>query len=532
MPTRDRLTYFGALAALAVVYVVTARFGLRLDAVAGFATLVWPASGIALAALVLGGYRLWPAIFAGAVVTNLLTGAPVLVALGIGIGNTLEAVVGAYALRRIPGFRPTLDRVQDAVSFIGLAAILATAISATVGNASLYAGGLLPTTDVARAWRAWWVGDIIGDLVVAPVLLVVLSTPRAWPRARTVEALALLATIVAVSVVVFVAPGAQAYFIVPPLIWATLRFAQPGAVTATFITSVIAVWGTAAGHGPFARPVLNESLLALQTFMSVGASTFLLFGASIGERPRAAAELQRAHAAVSEANRVKGEFLAVMSHELRTPLNAIGGYVELLSMEVADPITDGQRDYLQRIQANARHLLAMIDDVLSFAKTEAGKLSLTLGPVGLAEVLQDVETASEPELRRRQLVLTCERCDPSIVIHGDPERLRQILLNLVGNAIKFTPAGGAIRIATEPDAETVRISVSDTGVGIPAEQLERVFEPFFQVDSGTTRAHAGIGLGLAIARDLARAMGGELRLTSEPGRGTTATLELRRAAAA
>ena len=524
----SRATHVAALVALATVYVVAARFGLALDAVAGFATLVWPATGIALAALVVFGYRLWPAIFAGAVVANVLVGAPALVALGIGVGNTLEAVAGAYLLQRIPGFRPTLDRVRDAVGLIGLAAILSTAISATIGVGSLYAGGIVSAADAGRAWRAWWLGDLIGDLVVAPALLVLLSTrpARSWPR-NVSEAVTLAAAVLIVGAVVFVEPGAQAYFVFPPLIWASLRFEQRGAVTATLLTSAIAVWGTTAGHGPFARPVLSESLFTLQTFMAVTSATFLILGASIAERRRAEASLRQAHEKVAEANRVKGEFLAVMSHELRTPLNAVSGYVELLTMEVPDPITDRQRNYLDRIQSNARHLLAMIDDVLSFAKVEAGRLELKVKAVALDEVLRDLDGAVEPELRRRGLTLAIDSSE-SIVVLADADRLHQVLLNLVGNSMKFTPSGGSIHVATAPEGGVVRVTVSDTGIGIPAAQLERVFEPFFQVDYGTTRAHPGIGLGLAIARDLARAMGGDLRLASEPGRGTTAILELRR----
>ncbi len=521
--------YVGALVALATIYVVTARFGLKLDAVAGFATLVWPASGISLAALLLFGYRLWPGVFVGALVTNLLAGAPVLVALGISVGNTAEAVVGVYALRRIPGFRLALDRVYDAVGLIVLAAVASTAISASIGVASLYAGNVVSAAEIGRAWRAWWLGDVIGDLVVAPVLLVLLSAPLQRLRpARIAEAAALLVGVVAASVAVFVQPGAQAYLIFPPLIWAALRFGQHGAVLTTLLASAIAVWGTASGRGTFARPVLSESLLALQTFMAVTAATFLVFGASIAERRRSAAALRRAHEAAAAANRVKAEFLAVMSHELRTPLNAVGGYVELLTMEVDDPVTDRQRDYLERIRANAKHLLSMIEDVLSFAKVEAGQLALTVEPVELLGVLRELEPAVQPELRRRGVSMRCDPCDPGILVRADPERLRQVLLNLLGNAIKFTPTGGDIHVATMPGEDVVRVSVSDTGIGIPADQLPRVFEPFFQVDSGTTRSHAGIGLGLAIARDLARAMGGEVLLASEPGRGTTATLELRR----
>jgi signal transduction histidine kinase len=310
------------------------------------------------------------------------------------------------------------------------------------------------------------------------------------------------------------------------LVWSALRFGIRGSVSMTFLTSAIAVWGTAQGHGPFARAVPHESLFALQTFMGVVATTFLLLGASIAERRRAEWRLQQAHGMATEANRAKSEFLAVMSHELRTPLNAISGYVDLISMEMYDTLTEVQRAYLSRIQTNQQHLLHMIEDVLSFAKVEAGRLTLTMSTVPVSDMLTSLESTIEPEVRRKGLTLERDVSDPSLVVRADPERLRQVLLNLLANAVKFTPTGGRIFIDAERDSDRIRIRVRDTGIGIPADQLERVFEPFFQVDHGMTRSYAGIGLGLAIARDFTRAMGGELRLESQAGSGTTAVLEL------
>ena len=534
MTNRSRLNDLGAVVGLAAIYIVVARLGLSLDAVAGFATLVWPATGIALAALVRFGYRLWPGVFIGAFVANVLTGATPLVALGIGVGNTLEAIVGTYALRRIPGFRPSLERLHDVIGLIALAAVFSTMVSATIGVSSLYVGGIVTLAQAWKAWRAWWLGDLLADLVVAPLLLVWATTPsvEVAPR-RLLEAAALVVSILAVNLLIFGGSAAvdtatfgQAYLVFPPLIWAALRFGQRGAVATTFLTSVIAVWGTASGHGPFARPVLHESLFALQTFMAVTAATFLVLGASIAERRGALERLRRAHEQVAEANRVKSEFLAVMSHELRTPLNAIAGYVELMSMEVNDPITATQRTYLSRIRTNQQHLASMIEDVLGFAKVETGRLSVTIETVRVCEMLGPLESMIDPELRRRELSFTCDPGDPSLAVRADAEKLRQILVNLLANAMKFTAAGGRIGVGAVRDGDTVRIWVSDTGMGIPADQLQRVFEPFFQVNRGMTRSHSGMGLGLAIARDFARAMGGELRLESQPGRGTTAAVEL------
>jgi signal transduction histidine kinase len=533
---RKRWEHALAVGALAIVYLVAARAGLMMDAVAGFATLVWPPSGLALAALLVFGAGLWPGVLIGAFVANLLAGAPVPVALGIGVGNTLEAVLAVYALRRIPDFQVSLERLGDVIALIVLAAGFSTMVSATIGVTSLYLGEIISSAQLAETWRAWWLGDLIGDLLVAPVLLVWASRPRMQrdPK-RRLEALALGIAVIAASLLVFGGPAgpasatgkfAQAYMFFPLLIWAALRFGQRGAVSAAFIVSVIAIWGTAMGHGPFVRPALYQSLIALQTFMGIAAATFLVLGATISERHRAEEEMRLAHARAAEANMAKAEFLAVMSHELRTPLNAISGYVDLMSLGVDGTLSEKQRTSLTRIQLNQQHLLSLIDDVLSFAKIEAGRLRIDVQTVLVHDVIETLEATIQPELQKKALTYSCDPCDNAVSVRADPEKLRQILLNFLANAIKFTAQGGRIRIGGEQQGESVRIWVTDTGIGIPGDQIVRVFEPFFQVEQGPTRRYSGIGLGLAIARDLARAMDGEVLLESTLGEGSTISLRL------
>jgi len=534
--TTNPLRYTLAIAALAIVYLVAARAGLMMDAVAGFATLVWAPSGLALATLLLFGPGLWPGVFIGAFLANLLTGAPIPVALGIGAGNTLEAVLAVYALRQIPGFQVSLERIADVIGLIVLAAGLSTMVSATIGVASLYLGGMVSSVQLGETWRAWWLGDLIADLLVAPVLLVWANGPRRLgdPN-RQVEALALGVAVIAASLLIFggavgiptpTGRVAQAYMFFPLLIWAALRFGQRGAITTAFTVSVIAVWGTALGHGPFVRPELHQSLIALQAFMGVAAATILVLGASISERRRAEEEMRLAHTRAAEANRAKAEFLAVMSHELRTPLNAISGYVDLLSLGVDGKLTEKQHASLSRIQLSQQHLLSLIDDVLSFAKIEAGRLSVDVRSVAIHGVVESLEALVRPELERKELVFSYEPNNDALWARADPEKLRQILLNFLANAIKFTPQGGRIQVGADRYEEFVRIWVSDTGIGIPSDMIAHVFEPFFQVEQGTTRRYPGIGLGLAIARDLANAMNGEVRLESTAGKGTTISLLL------
>jgi PAS domain S-box-containing protein len=241
-------------------------------------------------------------------------------------------------------------------------------------------------------------------------------------------------------------------------------------------------------------------------------------------------EAERAARAEAEAaNRAKTEFLAVMSHELRTPLNAIDGYAELLEMGLRGPVTDAQRSDLTRIRRSQRHLLGLINDVLNFARVEAGHVELAITDVPLAEIVEGLEALVGPQVMERGLTYDCPPADPSLVARADAEKVRQILLNLLSNAVKFTTAGGTVRVTAGAEDGRVRIRVRDTGAGIPADRLDSIFEPFVQLNRNLTSAHQGTGLGLAISRDLARAMGGDLAAESVLGEGSVFTLSLPRA---
>jgi signal transduction histidine kinase len=248
----------------------------------------------------------------------------------------------------------------------------------------------------------------------------------------------------------------------------------------------------------------------------------------LAERSAAEAALRLAREQADDANRAKSEFLAVMSHELRTPLNAIGGYAELLELGVHGPVTEDQMAALERIQRSQRHLLGLINGVLNYAKLDAGRVHYEMGQVSLDDVLATCEALTAPQARARGIRVAVAGCPTSLRVRGDAEKVQQILLNLLTNALKFTSAGGAVTLSCErlPDAETVAVRVADTGRGIAPEQLERIFQPFVQVDARLARTQEGVGLGLAISRDLARGMGGDLAVESTPGAGSTFTLTL------
>src|SRR5687767_2143032 len=246
----------------------------------------------------------------------------------------------------------------------------------------------------------------------------------------------------------------------------------------------------------------------------------------VHERRKFEEALLQARTAADEANKAKSNFLAVMSHELRTPLNAISGYVQLLDMGVHGPITQAQRDTLARIDRSQRHLLRLINDVLNLARIEAGRVDYVVESVPLQEVIGSVLPMVEPQIASKDL--RYESAIPSeLRAKADREKVQQILLNLLTNAIKFTSQGGSLCVeAGEHSDSLVFLRVTDTGLGIPPDMIDKVFEPFIQVDASRSRATEGTGLGLAISRDLARGMGGDLTAESTFGRGSTFTLTL------
>lgn len=241
----------------------------------------------------------------------------------------------------------------------------------------------------------------------------------------------------------------------------------------------------------------------------------------------AQADAEQARAQAESASRAKSEFLAVMSHELRTPLNAIGGYTELLELGLRGPVTDAQRHDLDRIRTNQQHLLGLIGGVLDLSRIEAGRLTYDLTAVHLDEFLTGLNSLVEPQAAAKSLTLVHVPCPAGLAVCADREKLRQILLNLLSNAIRYTPAGGRIVVAGEiADECHVAITVTDTGIGIAADALDQIFQPFVQLDRSIIKIREGVGLGLAISLDLARGMGGELTATSRPGEGSRFTLKL------
>jgi signal transduction histidine kinase len=507
-------------ALLFTAYFVTARVGLLLGAVAGFATLVWPPTGIALAALRLFGFPLWPGVFAGALCVNLAAGAPFPVAVGIASGNTLEAVVGAWLLGRLR-FQPRLDRIHDVLAVILAGAICSTALSAVIGVGSLWLGGIVSADGAGLALRVWWIGDVLGDLVVAPLLFVFWARPPLRPhRWMLSEALLLACALAGFGLLVF-GNGFDAirlprypYLLFPLLVWGALRFGQYGAVISVFVVSVIAVVGTVSGLGPFAQPVLADSLLDLQVFMGTAAATALVLGAAIAERNRAVD--------------ARDEFLSIASHELRTPLTALSLHVQSLIRRLQQSKERPSRnDMIQSFESANRLLLRLaklIGQLLEVSRVATGRFQLQREQMDLAASVRE-------SLSRFEEQLAGAGCRVEVHLEGmltgrwDPMRLDQVVDNLISNAVKYG-AGKPVEVRLSESGERVVLEVRDHGIGIDPADQARVFERFERAVS--RRRFGGFGLGLWITRRVVEAHGGTIQLTSEPGVGSAFRIELPR----
>jgi diguanylate cyclase (GGDEF)-like protein len=296
----------GLLAGLGAVYFVAAKLGLRLAFMHASATPVWPNTGLALATMLILGARVWPAVLVGAFLANLTTVGSVATSLGIAAGNTLEALVGAYLVTRFASGRRAFEREGDVVKFIVLAGVLSTTVSAIFGVTSLALGGFARWADYGWIWLTWWLGDAVGNLVVAPVALLWYARPRVrWPRGRALEVAALLVGLGLAGLMVFggLFPSRKDYpleFVcIPFFLWAAVRFRAREAATAILVLSAIAIRGTVLGFGPFVRDAPNESLLLLQAFMGVVSVMTLILTAAVSERKRVEAQLR--HLSVSDA---------------------------------------------------------------------------------------------------------------------------------------------------------------------------------------------------------------------------------------
>jgi len=387
-----RFSTLPAIGVLTLIYFIAGKLGLKLAFLHASASPVWPPAGIALAALLLLGYRVWPAIFVGAFLVNATTAGNIATSLGIAAGNTLEAVCGAWLVNRFAGGTRVFDRAQDVLKF-AFSAMLSTLVSPTLGVTTLALGGFAAWANYGPIWMTWWLGDTAGDLVVAPLILLwsIPSTQR-WSRRDAGEVGILLLLLFVLGETVFggwFLISARNYPISlicgPIVIWTAFRFSQRETATGIFILSALAIWGTLHGSGPFVMETENQSLLTLQAWTAVVTITAMALAAAMAERRRAEAAIEQQKAAVETANRTKDKFLAMLSHELRTPLTPVIAALDALQTDAAQ--SDESKASLAMIRRNVELESQLIADLLDLTRIAKDKLELKFDSIDAHEAI-------------------------------------------------------------------------------------------------------------------------------------------------
>ncbi|HET9212246.1 MAG TPA: MASE1 domain-containing protein [Thermoanaerobaculia bacterium] len=531
------------LALLAAVCFASSRLRLLVPIVQQRVTMLWPPAGIALAAVLLAGDWVWPAIALASLLVSFSTGTPPAAALAIAAGNTLSALIGGWLLRRV-GFRNGLERVRDVLGLVVFGAVVSPLASTLVGVATLHLAWRVPMERVVRSGLSWWLGDAMGVLLVAPLLLTCCGLAFRRPhRERLFEAAALGLCLLAVGALTLSSWSANptvhpplAFTLLPFLIWGALRFGPRGAAFSTFLAVAIAFWATARGLSPFALGTVEERLMYLYSYTAVAVVTSMLLAAIFAERRRAEGELASLLARESEiragaeaASRAKDQFLAALSHELRTPLTPVLAIASSLAEDERLPA--GTRRQLDLIRRNAELEARLIDDLLDLTRIARGKLDLRQEVTDVRKVVEHtIEISCAREVAAGRLRVVTDLAPEDHRLWADPSRLTQVLWNLLSNAVKFTPLGGTITVRSYCEPDRLELQVADTGIGIDPEVMPYIFDAFEQGRTRGPRRTGGLGLGLAISKAIAEMHGGTLSVASEGhGHGAAFTLALPRA---
>ena len=553
-------------AALAAVYFVAGRLSLRLSFVPPGATPVWLPSGIAVAALLLGGGWLWPGVFLGSLFVSAASGQSVGIAFPIAAGNALEAWLGAWAARSLAGGREALSHPRGIAAFTLLSGFGAALASAAIGAASLCVGRSQPWERCASIGLSWWLADAAGIVVLAPLLILAANEKfERWSKEKSAEAGLLFAAVILTGwAVLGGAPAARNYpldfLCLPVVLWPAFRFGRRETALTALLLSGAAVGGALRGHGPFFRGDVFETVLLLQIFCAITAAAALAVSAVVDERRRDREILQGSQRTLEEAVRSRTEsltrtlneletevarralvetalesrtrelarsnqelqqFASVVSHELQEPLRKILTFGDLLKTMAADPRRE-EWEYAERMEDSARRMQRLVEGILELSRATGETPPLV--PVDLGEVAREAASDFEPLVAEMGGSISIGSLP---ILNADRLQMRRLFSNLISNAYKFRKKAGApsIRIAAE-DARGgfVRILVEDNGIGFEEEFAEAIFKPFGRLHRRTD--YEGSGLGLAICRRIAMRHGGDIAANGRPGQGAVFVVTL------
>jgi len=510
-----------AFTGLILIYFLAGKLGLKLAFLHASASPVWPPAGLALGALLVLGYRTWPAIFVGAFLVNVTTAGNFGTSLAIGAGNTLEALCGAWLVNRFADGIDVFERSKNVFKF-AFAAVASTVVSPTIGVTSLALAGFADWPRYGAIWMTWWLGDAAGDLIFAPVVILWGIRPRwRWSGKKDLEVGLLLLLLILLGEAVFggwFPISAKNYPIAficgPVVIWLAFRMSQRETATGIFILSAIAIWGTLHNFGPFVMETENQSLLILQTATAVLAITALALAAEMAERRRAEEALTKEKSLVESANRTKDNFLAMLSHELRTPLTPVVAGLETLSNQRAR--NEGEKSVLEMIRRNIEVETRLIDDLLDVTRISKGKLDLKFATLDAHKAVLNVVEICRSEAGAKRIRVNVALRAVDHYVRADEARFQQMIWNLLKNAIKFSREEGEVMISSANESpHQLTITVQDNGVGITSDPIDRIFDPFEQAGGSLQQRFGGLGLGLAISKSVAQAHNATLVAKSE-----------------
>lgn len=513
---------------MAISYFIAARLSLNLAAlVHGQVSPVWPPTGIALVALLVIGRKAWIAIALAAFAVNLPIGPTPLGVAVITAGDTLAPFIGAELLRLL-GFHLQLDRLRDAIALIGVGALGAMTISATLGSSVLALAGVVSASGFWSTWAVWWTGDAMGVLLVAPLLLSLLATsaPSRVDWRSVAELVALLAATGLVAVLLFQNQLGIEYLVVPLVVLAAWRFRLLGAALAALVASSVAIWAAIHGTGPFEGESLIENMITLQVFnVSVAVASFLLAG-YVQTRERQE-EMARLYAAARAATEAKTQFLHMAAHELRTPISVVTGYLAMLADGSLGSAPDRWQHPLEVLAGKAKELNTIVTDLLEASRIEANALPVNTRLVDLRTVIEGAANRAKARASLMQGEIKIRLPRRPVTIEADPELVGRVLDNLLNNGLTYNANEPRVRVDLRTEGENAVVRVSDNGAGIPEDERERIFERFHRTNDPAFQTAAGTGLGLFIARELAQRHGGSLAVeSSRLGEGSVFALTL------
>jgi len=497
---------------LLIIYIFTGILGLKLQAVHTFATFIWLPTGIAVTALLLGGYRLWPAIFLGAFAVNLFIGAPPFVAIGIAVGNTLEPLIDCLILRYL-GFHTNLESNRDLLGLTLFAVPIGATISATFGIASLLMGNILSPDTFLTTGAAWWIGNLLSGYLVVPFLLlwfipIRLNNPspqRVFESIIAILFLLLSCLFLFTDSFFMTSPTAhRTYIIFPPLIWIALRFGQRATITAIVLIALTAVITTLNGLGPFVGNDIAISFLYLQVFMATISLTSMILATIINEH--------------RQIEKRKDEFIGIASHELKTPLTSIGMFLQILKRMEQKKKETQSVDLIEKTERQVKNMTKLVADLLDLSKMQVGRLELHKDRFSIDDVVHTTVDSLQRISPTHHLIVEGQTRRR---LYADKERITQVLINLITNAIKYSPDADKVIISIYATKLQVTVSVQDFGIGITAANQEKIFERFFRVKDTTQPNYPGFGLGLSISKEIITKHHGSLFVKSTRGKGST-----------